>query len=333
MKIKNDVIVVRNGNKVYEFKNLILDKYLEEFVNAQMSKETANNTNNQKCLKYCLLKFENELKFNATSNLANENFDVCFMGDEVISQIGNERQITIQYDFVFNTNTFLYDYNKKSGGTFLKDYYGKKITAIGFNDWWASTMGSNFVPLKAILDVSKYNFYLQENQDFSVTRKDIISTDALFWSNNSKVNYPVHLAPNNIENIYEQKLTENEYWDNEAHAAIYSVGLSDDVSYMLKEYVIGTDVYAKASRNKLIIENIPNLESVAVTYLSRFLPFNRTRSNYKYIIVKYKIYQTLYDSSGTDITHKYIDTGYYYHAAIPISKTGNNNLVITYERS
>ena len=48
----------------------------------------------------------------------------------------------------------------------------------------------------AVLDVSNYNIYLQENQELSVTRKDIITTDALFYSNDkTKIPGPVHLAP------------------------------------------------------------------------------------------------------------------------------------------
>lgn len=334
MKIKNDAIVIRNGKKVYEFKNLILDKYLEEFAEAATKVANANSTYHQKVLKYCLLKFEDNIEFNAQSVLQNSDFDIGYMDDNLFTQIANERQVTIQYNYAFNKETFIYDYNKRTGGyDLIKTYYGKKITAIAFSDWWTPTTGDFFVPVKAVLDVSKYNFYLQENQDFSVTRKDIISTDALFWSNTPKIQYPVHLAPNNIENILEKELSEHEYWGNVAYPAIYSVGLSNDISYMLEEHVIGKDVYAKVNKNKLIIENIPNLESVAVTYLADFLPFKLTRSNYKYIVVKYKIWQVLYDKSGADITNKYIDTGYYYHTAIPIKETGNKNLIISYERS
>ena len=239
MKIKNEAIVIRNGKKIYEFKNLILDAYLKELAEAQTSVENTSKIGYQKALKFCLLKFEDELSFNKESNLPNETFDVCYIGDDYITQIGNTNQITVQYDAYFNKNTFVYDYSARTGGTkFLEKYYGKKITAIGWNDYWTPTLSNNnFVPVKAILDVSKYNFYLQENQEISITRKDIITTDSLFWANTSKIGYPVHLAPANIENIYEQKLDEHEYWDSEAYPLLYSVGFSNNLTYMLKEYL------------------------------------------------------------------------------------------------
>ena len=334
MKIKNEAIVIRNGKKIYEFKNLILDAYLKELAEAQTSVENTSKIGYQKALKFCLLKFEDELSFNKESNLPNETFDVCYMGDDYITQIGNTNQITVQYDAYFNKNTFVYDYSARTGGTkFLEKYYGKKITAIGWNDYWTPTLSNNnFVPVKAILDVSRYNFYLQENQEISITRKDIITTDSLFWANTSKIGYPVHLAPANIENIYEQKLDEHEYWDNEAYPLLYSVGFSNNLTYMLKEYVIGKDVNLTIDNNILKIENIPNIRSIAVTYLTKFLPFYPTRSNYKYILIKYKIYQRLNNNSGDDIESKEIDTGYYYHIAIPITDAGNKNLIIKYER-
>ena len=69
MKIKNEAIVIRNGKKIYEFKNLILDAYLKELAEAQTSVENTSKIGYQKALKFCLLKFEDELSFNKESNL------------------------------------------------------------------------------------------------------------------------------------------------------------------------------------------------------------------------------------------------------------------------
>ena len=61
MKIKNEKILIKCGKKRIELRNLILDAYLNQFANAQISIGNAVSTDFQKCLNYCLLKFEEPL--------------------------------------------------------------------------------------------------------------------------------------------------------------------------------------------------------------------------------------------------------------------------------
>lgn len=336
MKIKNELIKIKNGKNILEFTNLILDAYLQEFAKAQMSVNNLNQSGYQKLLKYCLLKFDEPLEFDETSDLPNETFDICLMDIAQVNQIGKEQQISIQYNYIFNPNSYIYNYKDHSrSGLNISDFYGKKITAIGWNDWWTPTMQGNYTPVKAILDVSSYNLYLQDKQEFSVTRKDTISTDALFFSPTNKITYPVHLAPNNIENIYSREIGIWQYWDETAYPVIYSVGLGNTPTEIIQEYVINdSEVFMNNKGNKIIISNIPNFASVARTFLPKFLPFYPTRNmNYKYLILKYKIWQRLNDSSGDNITTENIDTGYYYYMSLPLDSKGRKKVTIKYERS
>lgn len=331
MKIQNDVIMIRSGKKRLELRNMILDTYLKQFANAQVSNTNAHLTENKKLLNFCLLKFDETLDFSTDSEIANEKFDICLIEGSSIIQTGNDTQINITYDYMFNQNSYIYDYSQKLSGVPISDYYGKKITAIGFNvDWQATTDGS-FVPVCAIVDTSNYNLYLQENQDFSVTRKDTITTDVIFYSPTSKIKYPVHLAPNNIENIYTQELATNEYWDDVAYPILYSVGLGDEITNILEEHVIGDDISLNISNNKLLLENIAILEGISNSYLPTELPIYTKKSSYNYIIIKYKIYQRL-NNSSTD-TYEDIDTNYFYYQVLPVEKFGKKSLLIKYERS
>ena len=334
MKIKNEKIVIRCGNKKVELTNLILNCYLNQFANAQISLVKATQTAYQKNLKYCLLKFDKEIEFDKTSLIPNEKFDVCLMSDEIIKQEGNEKKVIIQYDYLFNSNSFLFDYSDLESNRLISNYYGKKITAIGFNSDWTPTVGGQFTGVCAIVDVSNYNLYLQEGQEFSVTRKDVISTDIEFHSPFNEVKYPVHLAPANIQNLYLPKLESYEYWDTVAYPILYSVGYGNDKIEMMEEHVIENDeAFLKAENNKLYINNIKIYESVSNIFLPQFLPFCATRSNYKYIILKYKIYQRLNNNSGSDIITTTIDSGYYYQCVMPITEYGQKSIVISYERS
>ncbi|MBR2857753.1 hypothetical protein IKE96_00850, partial [bacterium] len=69
----------------------------------------------------------------------------------------------------------------------------------------------------AVLDTSNYNLYLQENEFFTVVRKDIITTDADFYTEWSIVKAPAHLCPKGIEK------TSGSYF-NDNYGILKSVG-------------------------------------------------------------------------------------------------------------
>lgn len=201
MKIKNELVSIKIGNKQYDFNNLILDEYLRRFAKAQiqyantahganLTEETAVEYENKTnlLLNYCLIKFDESLKTTESTDLKNSDFDVVtVVGGRNIQDI-SEKGIAIQYSYnmkrVFNYKTLKYeDINK---------YSGKKITAIGFN---STRNNEDNCSVCAILDTSNYNIYIQGNQFFSITRKDTIQSDALFNCNSEKYKGPIHLAP------------------------------------------------------------------------------------------------------------------------------------------
>ena len=199
MRIRNDLVSIKIGKKQYDFNNLILNEYLNRFAKSQLDKDKIRLIANDKELSYCLLKFDTPLEINEDVELDNEDFDVVLLegASNIIKDI-SENEITIKY--TYKSDWHWGNYNSGTGNLnnqkTIKDYYGRKITAIGFNSYFGLTTNMAWrARVCAVLDVSNYNIYLQKNQDFTITRKDIISSDAKFWSNSSKVKGPIHLAP------------------------------------------------------------------------------------------------------------------------------------------
>ena len=173
---------------------------------------------------------------------------------------------------------------------------------------------------------------MQENQNLTITRKDIITTDALFYSNDTnKVPGPAHLAPFGVPEIIQNK----EGYYMAAHGILYSIGLSSYTDYIDKEFIIGQDIEVEENGTEL---NIKGLENYLATDNSLF-PSNNIypsaglypiKTNYKYVILKYKTWQMVDSEDGT--TEILVDTGYYYYQAFPIDKFGELDLKIKYER-
>lgn len=345
MKIKNELVSIKIGNKHYDFNNLILDEYLSKFVKAQLDKEKLNSISYNKRLYYCLLKFDTpfeNLKGNVKLN--NDDFDICLVGGATCNQIISENKIMVEY--TYDTGFVVWDYEKDTAtNNYISNYYGKKITAIGFNSYWVNDSDFSWkVPVCAVLDTSNYNIYLQQNQELSITRRDIITTDALFYTNDkNKIPGPVHLAPCGVPQIiYQPNIYNNEgnswhFFNDPGYGILYSVGLSSYADYIDKEFIIGQDVQAVQNGTELIINGIENyLSTDSPLFCSENIYSNTSlypvKTNYKYIIFKYKVWQLVHSGTYDNVVETPTDTGYYYYQAIPISKFGKSNLKIKYER-
>lgn len=203
--------------------------------------------------------------------------------------------------------------------------------------------GSYKTPVCAILDTSNYNMYLQQNQDFSITRRDIITTDALFYSSNkNKIPGPVHLAPYGVPQIIYQPniYRETGVWqsfNDRGYGILYSIGLSSYPDYIDKEFIIGEDIQVENNGIELNINGLENyLTKDSPLFCSKNIYASTNlypvKTNYKYVIFKYKVYQEVHSGTYDDVISTSTDTGYYYYQAIPISKFGKSNLKIKYER-
>lgn len=281
MKIKNDSVRIQIGNKKYDFHNLILNEYIKRLINKQLSKEVATNSNLTKSTKltYLLLKLDTPINnINQDSVLTNYDFDITIVHRASIKQDISEKQVVIQYDYSILVNDYVIDLKtaqlgKDSSETIkqLADFYDRKITAIGFTTHWYPYKE---VPVCAVLDTSNYSIFLERNQDLTISRKDIITTDAEFSTNNKeKVKGPAHLSPLGLPQIIYQPsivqtlkddegndyIKKHEFYDY-AKGVLTSVGLSQNPNYIEKEYKIGEDIQAVNNETEIEIKGIINDE-------------------------------------------------------------------------
>ena len=347
MKIKNEQIMLKIGGKKYEFKNLILDEYLKRFAKRQIDKEQIKLSSNNTELLYCLLKFDTPIEnLNSASKLRNQDFDVCIVGGCKYEQQISNTKVIVNYNYEYDG--MMYDYKKSTAIDIkIKDYYGRKITAIGFNVFWGKYVeGATFEQdyVCSVLDTSNYDIYLQEKQEISITRKDIIETDAIFSSNDEvKIPGPAHLAPFGLPQlIYQPNIYNNEgnswYSYNDAgYGILYSVGLSSYSDYIDKEFIIGEDAFVENNGTEITIKGIENYLNLDNPIFSdgSLYPSNSIypiKTNYKYIILKYKVWQNVHSGDFDNVITTTTDTGCFYYMAIPINKFGKNDLTIKYER-
>lgn len=348
MKIKN-FINVKIGDKSIDFHNLILDEYLKRFVVAQLDIEKNEYSRYGKALRMAYIKFDTPLTFDATSEIdAYDSFDAIILNLEFFNQSITERQIEVKY--VFDTNEGLINIRTNQVEN-VSNFYGRKITAIGFNRMFGhSALAGNVC---SILDTSNYNLYLQENENFVLTRRDLITTDASFWCSDTRVEGPVHLTVSGGPSLlYQDPLYETDEWGissfvepDPTYAQLYSVGFSSYKDSIAEEYVIGTDITAVNNGTSISINGLENTLSDYLIYPNPEIHPNSLiyplKANYKYIVYKYKIYQTIYTRNPAyieggdepEFIGTWTDTGVYYLQSVPLSEVGNIDLTIKYERS
>jgi len=310
MKIKNEYIKIKTKNKEITFKNMILDTYLRHMVEIQENFD--NKYWQAPFLTKCYVKFDRKLEFYQESILNKNDFDAEFnMINNYINNSTNKNEI----EYIYRTNN---------------RYNDKKITAIGFFDEDICY---------ACLDLFDYSLTIQENDDISIVRKDIISTEAAFNSSTSKLKYPIHLTPLPMDfNIKNPKITEQyPFYENVVSAHLYSVGLGTNKNDMQKEIALdenNTQFLGESIifRNIFSNENLLDINEPNLRYPNNNLFPTDTENYFTHIFIKYKLYYNIYDRQGS-VNYKHIDTGEWYTLSIPFKKSGEFDYAIKYERS
>lgn len=343
MKIKNEYIKIKQGEKEITLNNYIYDEYLSLFSTTQYNVSDERivdlvGEQNDKTLDLCYIKFDEPLE--DITNATEEDFEVR-AGTKRRNLTTSENKINILYDYDFNRATDL------STGRWINinDFIGRKITALGF---------AGLDSIYACLDVSNYDIYVLEDENLTLTRQDTISSEATCVG----YNFPVHLSPvgdydnaiyNPIAHGYENK-----------YAQIYSVGFAKTLGTFEEEYVIGQDIDLRVESDTSFGFNLKKGENATIfprndlyagndvfplpLYIQTEL-YPRTTlycdndlypsdSNYKYIVFKYRLYTIHWE--GEDETTGYIRIKYldeYYNMYIPNTTKGLFEIVEKIERS
>lgn len=329
MKVKNEHVKLKIGEKQYVFHNLILDAYIKKFIDFQLLNDYSllNALKYSRSLSYILLKLDTPIEFNEKSNLQNTDFDIAilFESKKITQNFSSNRVITeYLYDSVKELNVLDYsDYMTKK----ISEFDNRQITAIAFNTYWRPD--TDILPVCSVIDTSNYNLYLLKDQKITLNRRDIIETDGIFKSDLKAVNFPLHLSPLGFEEKVNDLVSDNH---GKAYGMLKSIGLSsnDDLN-IEKEFDIEEIGYSIID-NTIEFNEIDNYLSIEkLLPKNNLFPFSNLyplESQYKYVVFKYAIVQ----SDLIENTNYPIERGYYY-IAYPVSKYGKSKVKLKYERS
>lgn len=319
MKVKNEYVQVKIGDKTYTKKNTLLDRFLQRIFKSQIDLEHNNAE-----ITACYIKLDTPLDYDDINNVTKNDFDIELYGG---TNSGTSSRNNFEFMSEKNKNSvkITYNYNPYSSTMFEynNDYYeanqfemfvGRKITAIGF--------GSGV--LFAIVDTNNMGIYIDSNEIFQITRVDLYQSDGVAKG----LDFPLHLVNDNAH----YNITYNDNVKEETMAQLYSIGFGNIIGSMEEEYLINdvldeiSDTYIKLNVNR--VKKLGHYPSEDLQ-----LGFYPTLDNSKYLIFKYRLYKKI---DATDefgeitTTYEYLDE--YYTMSMPNETFGDINVKLKIER-
>lgn len=314
MKIKNEYVQVRIGNKTYTKRNMILDKFIKRVFNAQIDKShlTAEIIN-------CYLKLDTPIgDISYDSDIPLSTFDITFWGGTAktstgIDNFGKMSQLTN------NSVKIIYNFDGRPFYEYNNDYYsynsfnmfnGRKITAIGFG-----YAGHVF----AVVDTNDMDIYIDRNENISITRVDLYKSDGIVKG----FDYPLHLV-NDLAHYQDN-------FDERINAQLYSVGFGNKLGLVEEEYLIN-DVLEERGDTYVILNVNRNKEIGHYPSEELITGFHPIRDNTKYLIFKYRLYKIIKTIVEEQVVETYEDLDEYYTMSILNEDYGNLNIKLEIER-
>lgn len=318
MKVKNEYVQVKIGDKTYTKKNTLLDRFLQRIFKAQIDLEHNNAEINA-----CYIKLDTPLEYDDINNVTKNDFDIELYGGTASGTSRNNFEFMAEKNK--NSVKITYNYNPYSSTMFKynSQYYeanqfemfiGRKITAIGF--------GSGL--LYAIVDTSNMGIYIDATEKIQITRVDLYQSDGVAKG----IEFPLHLVNDNAH--YHKKHNDNV--QETTMAQLYSIGFGNVLGLMEQEYLIN-DVLEEIGDTYITL-NVDRIKQLG-HYPSEdlHLGFYPTLDNSKYLIFKYRLYKkidTTDEFGETTTTYEYLDE--YYTMSMPNETFGNINVKLKIER-
>lgn len=316
MKVKNEYVEIKIGNKTYTKQNMILNTYLNALLECEL-----DENHHPLILSPCNIKLDTPIENVDYDSLlySRQDFDITLYSSYIPTVVESKNNVKTIYTFDDSTNFFY----KKSDGTWggsrdFSMFVGRKITAIGFG----AIINS---PALAFLDTSNMNIVIDSKEQFKITRVDNIASDGI----SQGIDFPLHLvndsAKKNPETVYEDDIGFVEY----TMAQLYSVGFGNVPNLMEEEYLID-DVETDRDDNSITF-NINRIKKIG-HYPSEdlHLGFYPTMDNSKYLIFKYRLYRR-YTNDNNEYVITYLDK--YYTMSKPNENFGDLNIKLKIERS
>jgi len=298
MKINNEFVEVKIGNRKFTRKNMILNRFLKETFGSQMG-----TVYRSPYIIQCYIKLNTPLE-NVTydSDLRATDFDLTLFGrnkDRKIITNRNSAKVIID----FNDNSYFYQ-NKRYDGKSLDIVDGQKIVGIGFG---------YFGYCLAYVDTSNMNIIINSKERLAVTRVDNFQSDGVCTG----IDFPLHL----INGIAKYEL-EFDTTSKHKEAQLYSIGFGNVEGLMEEEYLI-EDVEIDRDDYSITF-NIPRTQkNGAYPSENLRLGFYPVKDNSKYLIFKYRLFKVGEISVPLDR---------YYTMSKPNTDFGDLNIKLKIER-
>lgn len=333
MRIKNECVSIRIGNKEREFHNMILNNYIDLYAESFISFK-------DKILPYCAIKFGGSQDIDENSTTM--EYDVMLEAElPSISEIFTK-------DTIINKYMYYKEMNESSS---IQEFEGKYISGIGFGNFDDETKA--FV-LYAFLDVSKYNITFQESQSIAISRTDKITTDLQFYSPCSEVKFPVHLTmkglleikgldydkvyselwsigTGSLYNVIEDEIPINNLDFRKTGTGIVTIKSAEDFA-IYPNLTLYPNATAYPGRQKTGLKELKIEDKGEGKYPSPLVYPNLSelpkQATKKWIIYKFKLWRERWEETNKIIE----DTGLFYYQSQKTDLTGNLKLEIKYER-
>lgn len=332
MKIENEYVQIRANGKTVTFTNRILDYYLTLFAEANL---VTKNIKRRFDLDNLFLKFDAPLEYKDEYDTS--DFDGMLTNKTKSHILSNKSGLSITYEYATDENSKIYSTNTELSPRTLpiENFYNRRITAVGFAGAGRWTDGNKMC---AILDLSKQNIMFQDGQDFSLIRKDNISTDAIFFTNIGALKSPIHINPFG-DSIYVEGIEHGGFITKMPNsiANLYSIGTAPAIGMMTNEHIL-RDSEVVIEGNTLTFNNFVNhLVTDFVIPENNIVPSEKLYpmiGKQNYIVLKYEIYKIVltWDSEG-NIIQTPTATGKFYYMYFKSTTFGTGKIEIKYERS
>ena len=323
MKIKNEYVQVKIGNKTWTKQNMILNTYLYALFNSQINK------NHDDCyIDYCFIKLNEPIQnVNYDSEIYPSSFDFGIYNYargkylKMRSEY-NKNNIKLNYYFGYENNIYITNDDEEYESHILNSFLNRKIMGIGFGK-------SKTDPIYAYLDTSNMNMVINYGEQFIISRVDNIQSDGLCVG----YDYPLHLVNDIMQVDHVTSASGTDLINSYKMAQLYSVGFGNVKGLMEQEYLIG-DVQTDIDNNSITF-NIQR-DKILGHYPSEDLQlgFYPTLDNSKYLIFKYRLYRKIKTTDINDnVTITYEDLDEYYTMNMSNETFGNLNIKLKLERS
>lgn len=287
MRVKNEYVQIKKGNKVYTKQNMILDKYINRLFSSQINPTYSTPP----IINSCYLKLDTPLEnIDYSSNLTFSDFDIKLFTNiftEYSFQKMSTRtkdKVSINYKF---TSDGIFQYGNSYYGTMndFNMFNGRKVTAIGFG--YINTC-------YAVVDVSSMNIIINTDEEFSVSRSDTYQSDAIC----SGIDFPLHLV--NFNAYYDYNANTGE----QTVAQLYSIGLGNVDGLMESEHIIDFEE-TEIEDNNITIEFNELIKVGHYPSESLQLGFYPTKDISKRLILKYRLLRIDSDDNKTLLDEYY----------------------------